>query len=66
MLQSHASGGFGGAARHRYWLVATGLRMCGLDGTTWPSLDTVRPLAHEAFTTGRFGRGPAVATPRSG
>ncbi len=61
MLQSHIidiNGNFVGAAvrlNSGYRFVALNLRVEELDGTTWPSLDTVRRLARQLFVTGHFG-----------
>jgi len=67
MLQSHIieiDGTFVGAAIRLdtgYHFRAIDIRMEELDGTTWPSLDEVRRLAHRLFRTGRFAAPPVVA-----
>ncbi len=73
MLQSHIidiNGSFVGAAVRLdsgYRFVALNLRVEELDGTVWPTLDTVRRLARQLFLTGQFGstetRLPAAAQP---
>jgi hypothetical protein len=61
MLQSHVidiDGNFVGAAVRLdsgYRFVALNIRVEELDGTIWPTLDTVRRLARQLFISGRFG-----------
>ena len=61
MLQSHVidiDGNFVGAAIRLdsgYRFVAINIRVEELDGTIWPTLDTVRRLARQLFISGRFG-----------
>ena len=60
MLQSHVieiDGAFVGAVVRPdtgYRFIATDFRMEELDGTTWPSLEDVKRLAHRLFRNGSF------------
>lgn len=60
MMQSHiidVNGNFVGAAVRLaagYRFVAVDARMQTLDGTVWPSLDTVRCQARQLFIIGRL------------
>ncbi len=69
MMQSHVieiDGAFVGAAlrvESGYRFIATDIRMDELDGTTWPSLDDVRRLAHRLFRTGGFAAPPEPSPP---
>jgi hypothetical protein len=64
MLQSHVidiDGNFVGAAVRLdsgYRFVALNIRVEELDGTIWPTLDTVRRLARQLFIAGHFGNHP--------
>jgi hypothetical protein len=64
MLQSHVidiDGNFVGAAVRLdsgYRFVAINIRVEELDGTIWPTLDTVRRLARQLFIAGHFGNHP--------
>ncbi len=66
MLQSHiieVDGSFVGAAvqlDQGYRFIAVDIRASELDGTVWPSIETVKRLARQLCLTGRFGE---VATP---
>jgi hypothetical protein len=60
MLQSHIidiNGSFVGAAVRLdsgFRFVALDIRVEELDGTIWPSLETVQRLARQLFIAGRF------------